>query len=143
VILVVDASVALKGFFRVRKEETHRDRALAILAGIDRERFYLVQPPHFLAEVAAVLARENPENAEEDLLDLQRVEWRLIEDELIYATAVGLSVHLQQHVFDTLYHATALHAPGATLITADPRYYRRAREKGCITLLADFELPLL
>jgi predicted nucleic acid-binding protein len=138
-ILVVDASVALKWFFRTCEDEAHIDRALAILAGIDTGCFQIVQPPHFLAEVAAVLAREKPEDAQEDLFDLQSVEWRLIEDATIYATAVDLSVRLRHHLFDTLYHATALHTPGATLVTADQHYYDKARDMGCIALLADFD----
>jgi predicted nucleic acid-binding protein len=32
----------------------------------------------------------------------------------------------------------ALHTPGAVLITADERYYNKARAEGQITLLADF-----
>jgi predicted nucleic acid-binding protein len=138
-ILVVDASVALKWFFRACEDEAYIDRALAILAGIDTGRFQLVQPPHFLAEVAAVLAREKPEDAQEDLFDFQSIEWRLIEDMAIYATAVDLSVRLRHHLFDTLYHATVLHTPGATLVTADQHYYDKARDMGRIALLADFD----
>ena len=138
-ILVVDTSVALKWFFRACEDEAHTDSALAILAGIDTGRFQMVQPPHFLAEVAAVLAREKPEDAQEDLLDLQRVEWRLIEEATVYAAAVDLSIRLRRHLFDTLYHATALHTPGATLVTADQHYYDRARGTGHIALLADFD----
>ena len=69
-ILVVDASVALKWFFRIRGNEANADDALAILSGIDEDRIQLVQPPHFIAEVAAVLAREKPDVAQEDLRDL-------------------------------------------------------------------------
>jgi predicted nucleic acid-binding protein len=44
---------------------------------------------------------------------------------------------LRQHLFDTLYHAVALET-GATLVTADERYYETARGEGNITLLSDF-----
>ena len=136
--LVVDASVALKWFFRASGEEEHTDHALAILAAIDTNRLKMSQPPHFLAEVAAVLAREKPGGAHDDLIDLQNITWRLIEGAAIYATAVDLSIRLQHHLFDTLYHATALHIPGAILVTADRRYYDKARPEGRIVLLADY-----
>jgi predicted nucleic acid-binding protein len=43
-------------------------------------------------------------------------------------------------MFDTLYHAVALHTPDAVLVTADKRYYDKARSEGQIILLADFKL---
>jgi predicted nucleic acid-binding protein len=62
--------------------------ALAILSGIDEGRIQLVQPPHFIAEVAAVLAREKLDDAQEDLRDLLDVECRFVEDSTIYASKV-------------------------------------------------------
>ena len=59
----------------------------------------------------------------------------------IYATAIDLSTRLRQHVFDTLYHATALHHEGATLITADEAYYGKASAEGGIVRLRDFVSP--
>jgi predicted nucleic acid-binding protein len=53
-ILVVDTSVVLKWFFYVAADEEHVDRALAILTAVDTQQVTMVQPPHFLAEVAAV-----------------------------------------------------------------------------------------
>lgn len=91
-ILVVDASVALKWFLHIRDNESDSDRALAILAGIDDGRIQLAQPPHFIAEVAAVLAREKAEEAQEDLLDLLNVESQLVHAPAIYATAIRLSI---------------------------------------------------
>ena len=54
-----------------------------------------------------------------------------------YATALDLAVRHRHHLFDTLYHAVALHTPGAVLVTADERYYNKARLEGQIALLAD------
>lgn len=54
---------------------------------------------------------------------------------------VDASMRYQHHLFDTLYHAVALHTPGAVLITADARYYAKARLEGQISLLEDFSLP--
>ena len=137
-ILVVDASVALKWFLQVPDREPDRDRALTLLIGVDDESVQLVQPAHFIAEVAAVLARANPDAAEADLLDLLNVECSTIETPETYATALELSIRYRHHLFDTLYHAVALHVPGASLITADRRYYDKASGEGRIVLLADW-----
>lgn len=136
-IAVVDASVALMWFFRESDDEPHAGRAVAVLQDVDAGRLTLVQPPHFLAEVAAVLARKGPATAQANLLDLQMIEWQVVESPAIYATAVDLSVALRRHLFDTLYHATALHTEGATFITADNAYYGKARGHPRITRLQD------
>lgn len=138
-IVVVDASVALKWFFQGREDEADCDLALAILAGIDEGRIHMLQPPHFVAEVTAVLAREKPEEAQDDLLDLLAIESRFAEEPEIYATAMDLAIRCQHHLFDTLYHAVALNTPDATLVTADRRYYEKAAGFGRITLLPDFK----
>ena len=140
-ILVVDASVALKWFLGARPGETQAGNAAAILRAAEAGRVQMVQPPHFLAEVAAVLARELPATAGEDLLHLQSVEWGVAEWPWIYATAIDLSIRLRHHVFDTLYHATALHHEGATLVTADEAYYGKAHAEGGIVRLRDFAPP--
>ena len=125
-IVVVDASVALKWFFRERTDEPYADRAVAVLRDVGAGRSRMVQPPHFFAEVAAVLARKAPETARENLFDLQLLEWESVESPAIHATAIDFSINLRHHLFDTLYHATAMHTEGATLITADDSYYASA-----------------
>lgn len=137
-ILVVDASVALKWFFQSRDNETDCGLALAILAGIDEGRVQLLQPAHFIAEVTAVLAREKPAEAGNDLLDLLNIESRFSDESEIYATAIDLSVRYRHHLFDTLYHAVALHSPSAILITADETYYRKAHGAGRMMRLQDY-----
>lgn len=139
-ILVVDASVAIKWFLHFREDEDHCQRALEILARIGDGRVLLVQPPHFLAEMGAVLAREKPADALADLSDLMVVEFESAAEPVVYQTACELALRLGQHLFDTLYHAVTLHTPGATLVTADKRYFRNARDVGRIALLADFVL---
>jgi predicted nucleic acid-binding protein len=91
-----------------------------------------------MAEVAAVLAREKPGEAQDDLLDLLNVERRTIDTADIYATALELSIRFRQHLFDTLYHAVALHTPDAILVTADRRYYDKACGAGQIVLLSNW-----
>jgi len=140
VILVVDASVAIKWFLKFRKDEDHCRQALEILARVGDGRVRMMQPPHFLAEMGAVLARQKPADALSDLRDLMTVEFEPAAEPAVYETACELAVRLGQHLFDTLYHAVALHTPGATLVTADKRYYRKASDVGRIALLGDFAL---
>ena len=56
--VVVDASVALKWFFRTHDDEADVEHALDLLRGVADDRVSLVQPVHFIAEVAAVLVRQ-------------------------------------------------------------------------------------
>jgi predicted nucleic acid-binding protein len=130
--IVVDASVALKWFFQ--EDEDHNDEAIALLVG-----YQLIQPPHFIAEVAAVLARKNPIEADLDLADLLEIEMAIADEPTIYQQAIRLSIDLNHHLFDTLYHAVALETNGALLITADNVYYEKAKHLGRIKLLADFK----
>lgn len=112
--------------------------ALSILYAVDEGRINLMQTPHFIAEVAAVLAREKPDEAEDDLFDLLNIESRFANEPEIYTTAIDLAKRYRHHLFDTLYHAVALNTPGATLITADTIYYQKAKESGRILLLKDY-----
>lgn len=128
--IVVDASVALKWF--LQDNEDHCDKAIALLIG-NR----LIQPPHFIAEVAAVLARKKPAEADQDLADLLEVEMAIADEPPIYQQAIRLSIDLNHHLFDTLYHAVALETKDALLITADNVYYEKAKHLGRIKLLAD------
>ncbi|MXY52794.1 MAG: type II toxin-antitoxin system VapC family toxin [Gammaproteobacteria bacterium] len=140
-IVVVDASVALKWFLKWRPEEADADAAVAILEAVGDGRLEMLQPPHFIAEVAAVLTRVNPDGALQDLDDLGQVDWTVAESSTIYAPAATLAIRLQHHLFDTLYHATSLSTPGAMLITADDAYFDKAAPEGRVVRLADFTLP--
>ena len=73
-----------------------------------------------------------------DLLDL---DLRWMESTAIYLIACDLAVRLNHHLFDTLYHAVALHASETTLITADQRYFDNAQAIGQIALLRDLPRP--
>ena len=137
-IAVVDASVAIKWFLFFRPDEDHADLALKILEEAVLRKLKLVQPPHFIAEVAAVLARTKPDEAQDDLLDLLNIESATVDTPEIHATALELAIRHQHHLFDTLYHAVALHTPGATLITADQRYFDKAKGEGQVILLSDW-----
>lgn len=138
--VVLDASVIIKWVFADRAEESHSFHALQILQLITEARLAVVQPPHWLSEVAAVIARLDPGRARRAVSLLYALEFPVIADVEIYQKACDLSSSLTQHVFDTLYHAVALHESEATLITADERYYRRAHRLGRIVRLQDFTL---
>jgi predicted nucleic acid-binding protein len=138
-ILVVDASVAIKWFLYGQANEAHADVALSVLEQSVLGFITLVQPPHFMAEVAAVLARLRPEQVQQDLLNLQDIDHRVLQSPATYATAVALAMRHQHHVFDTLYHAVALNTPGATLLTADQRYYGKVKGEGQIMRLEDWQ----
>jgi predicted nucleic acid-binding protein len=138
--LVVDASVAVKWFFRSREAEADVVAALGILRAVAIGQVALIQPPHFVAEVTAVLAREAPQTAATARRDLLDIEVAVADEPNIYRRAMALAIPFRHHVFDTLYHAVALETPGAMLVTADARYLRNARAAGRIVLLAGFEL---
>jgi predicted nucleic acid-binding protein len=135
--IVVDASVALKWFFRDRDDEPDAEAALAVLRGVRDGAFALLQPPHFVAEVAAVLAREMPATALHRLRDLLDIEMTVVDDSLVYTRAMSLARQYGHHLFDTLYHAVAIESR-AMLITADDRYARKARDDRHVVRLADF-----
>ena len=137
--VVVDASVAIKWFFRLRDDERDIDAALELLRGVLDDRVKLIQPPHFIAEMGAVLAREMPGAAAASLKNLLDIEMQIVGGEAVYTKAVDLSVRLQHHLFDTLYQAVALASVDGVLVTADERYYRKASAVGRIMRLADFE----
>ena len=138
--VVLDASVIVKWVFADRAEESHSFQALQILQLIKMSRIGVVQPPHWLAEAAAVIARLDPDRALQAVSLLYALEFPVMTDVEVYQKACDLSASLAQHVFDTLYHAVALHESGALLVTADERYYRVAHRIGQIVKLKDFVL---
>ena len=137
--LVVDASVAVKWFIRDSNEENDVVSAVDILVGIGRNSIELIQPPHWIAEVTAVLARLQPDLSDDaiDLLDAMELPTRA--ESSVYKLASHLATELNHHLFDTLYHALALQ-DNATLITADRRYFRKSVNHGSICMLADFNI---
>lgn len=138
-ICVVDASVAVKWFAHGdwATREDHMEPATALLlAGRDGAvDFY--QPPHFLAEVAAVLARLTPHTASQSIEDLAAMSLTWAAPTVAFHSAIALATQLNHHLFDTLYHALALETPGTRFVTADRRYFDKARHLGQIIWLPD------
>ena len=139
-ICVVDASVAVKWFaegdWALREGDI--EPALEILKASTRGTMDFYQPPHFLAEVAAVVSRLNPARAQQYCDNLAQLNITWAAPTVAYARAIELARQLEHHLFDTLYHAAALSVPGAVLVTADRRYFAKAQHLGQIAWLADF-----
>jgi predicted nucleic acid-binding protein len=138
--LVIDASVAIKWFIRSKNEE-HVPKAVEILEGIGDNRISIIQPPHWMAETIAVLARLQPDKVARaiDLLDAMEIPVKATASE--YKLASRMALDLDHHLFDTLYHALALREE-ATLITADRQYFNKAAGLGLINMLSDFYAKL-
>lgn len=136
---VADASVVVKWLLPDAEGEEDVDRAIGLLRAVEKGRVKLHQPPHWLAEAAAVVARISPDTAEDDVSDLHELPRSIVRSRGVYRTACKLSVELSHHLFDTLYHAVALETAEAVLVTADERYYAKAHGRGAILRLAEFE----
>jgi predicted nucleic acid-binding protein len=136
--VVVDASVTIKWLLPEHPDETDGAQALALLDAVRNNHIQLVQPPHWLTEVGAVLARLDPVLAKPAVALLRAMEFPVKDEAEIYASGIDLAVELNHHLFDTLYHAVALTGFADTLITADLRYLRKARRKGAVCTLTDF-----
>lgn len=138
--IVVDASVAIKWLVPFRPEEADVGKALALFEKINQQDVLMIQPPHFIAEVMAVLTRLEPDYADRLFIAVSNLDMAIEDNTKIYRTAIRLSIDLNHHLFDTLYHAVALYTPSTTLITADEAYYRKAQGIGQIMRLQDFAL---
>jgi predicted nucleic acid-binding protein len=138
VTLVVDASVILKWLLRDLKAQAETERATQLMEHILSGYEPMLQPIHWLAEVAAVLTRLSPQSVETDVALLQALEIPASDSPDVLRRGCRLAVDLDQHLFDTLYHAVALETQDATLITADQRYFAKARSFGCVMRLADW-----
>ena len=140
--VVLDASVIVKWIFANRAKEAHSLQALQILQFVKESRVTVVQPPHWLAETAAVIVRLDPGRARQAVSLLHALEFPVVTAVEVYHKACDLSASLKQHVFDTLYHAVALTEPGAVLVTADELYYRKAYRASRIVRLKEFRLSI-
>jgi predicted nucleic acid-binding protein len=117
-------------------QEPDVDSALALLEAFREDRISPLQPPHWLAEVSAVVTRLRPEIADFAIQLLGAMDLPVEEDLEVYRRAGRLSRQLNHHVFDTLYHAVALERQ-AILISADDTYVRKAFHLGRLVSLAD------
>lgn len=138
--ITIDASVVIKWIFPERAHETHQSEALHLLHAIKKDMLTVVQPVHWLTETAAVMVRLQPETADEATNLLTAMEFSILDTPAIYHLAIQLAIRFNHHLFDTLYHAVALHHGNCKFITADEKYYQKAVTQGAITRLADFSV---
>ena len=138
--VVADASVTIAWLFAANADEPGGDSALELFEASGTGLIELMQPPHWIAETVAVAVRKDPSRTEAVIAILKAlgVETEATADILV--RAADLANRLNHHLFDTLYHAVALET-GATLVTADDRYFAKARSQGHIVLLRDFQYP--
>lgn len=135
--VVVYASVILKWLFDDPERESQTQEATSLMQAVVDGHVEVLQPIHWAIEVAAVLARKTPNTAEDNVRLLTALDLATVVDEDILLRACRLSVKLDHHLFDTLYHAVALER-SAVLITADEHYRRKAERMGHIRALADW-----
>ncbi len=140
--LVLDASVCLKWYLSGDLYEPDSDIARDLLERVTEGLVQAKQPSVWLAEIAAVLARKLPLDAARYARELQRLEVDIDDDASVLARAIKLSIELNHHFFDTIYHAIAIERK-ISLITADEHYFRKARALGSIVLLRDWRPPPL
>ncbi len=137
--LSVDASVALEWFFADQPGEADVVQARSLLPAIASGHIELVQPPHWIVEIIAVVARRTPTLIAETVSTISGLTAHVVANDATYLRSAELAARLKQHVFDTLYHAVALER-GAVLVTADERYFAAARGEGSIETLSNFRL---
>jgi len=132
--LVIDASVAVKWFLQEPHAEADHDVAAAVLLALRSGEAEAVQPVHWPLEVAAVMARREPERSEAAVALLDALDLEVADGVEVLLRAVRMAAELDAHLFDTLYHAVAL-SRDDVLVTADRRYFDRAAALGSVELL--------
>ena len=138
-IVVLDASVILKWLLEDPAREPDTEKAFALVEAVVSGSLEILQPVHWLAEVAAVAARLVPQTAIGDVEMLAAFEFPTTDSPTVIRRATSLAIETNHHLFDTLYHAVALEHEDALLVTADDRYYRKAKGYGTIRALHDWE----
>jgi predicted nucleic acid-binding protein len=139
VTVVLDASVILKWLFEDPAREPDTDKALAVIKAVIQGDLEILQPVHWLAEVAAVAARLAPQTAIQDIEMLSAMRFPTSDEPNVIRRATSLALETKHHLFDTLYHAVALENDDSLLVTADDRYRKKAEHFGMIAALHDWE----
>jgi predicted nucleic acid-binding protein len=139
VIAVIDASVIIKWLLQNPEREADTDKATQLMERVTNGEQPVLQPTHWIVEVGAVLARESPGTAVDDVGMLIALELPTTDDLEVLNRGVQLAIELEQHLFDTYYHGVALETSECMLITADERYFRAAHAKGCVINLTEWK----
>ena len=136
--LVIDASVIIKWVLNEPAIEPDTAAALSLLQALETGDHNIFEPPHWIGEVLAVIARKSIPLVPGAIAQLRAIGAEIVADDAMYLRAADMSDRLKHHMFDTLYHAVALEH-GATLVTADQRYFNVAINEGAIVRLRDFK----
>ena len=72
--VVIDASVVIKWLLQDPEREANTDKATNLMKAVLTGNQPALQPPHWIVEVGAVLARESPASAVEDVTMLNALE---------------------------------------------------------------------
>jgi len=139
VIAVIDASVVIKWLLQDPEREAGTEKATQLMELVTNGEQPVLQPTHWLVEVSAVLARESPGTAVDDVGMLTALELPTTNELPVLRRGVELAMELKQHFFDSYYHGVALETPDGVLITADERYLRAARAQGNIVSLMEWK----
>lgn len=136
-LVVPDASVILK-WVLPSDEEADAAAAMRLRDAAAAGKLALRVPPLWLYEVGNILTRKFPTHALallESLIAFGMPEgdagerWR--------RQAVALAQEYRVTFYDAAYHALALVEQG-TFVTADGKYFDRAKRAGSVSLLAEF-----
>lgn len=136
--VVLDASVILKWLLEDPAREPDTDKASSLIEAVMRNELTVLQPPHWLVEVAAVVARLSPQTAVDDIQMLSAMQLPTNDEPNVLRRATTLAIDTDHHLFDTLYHAIALEHEDTVLITADDKYRRKSAHHGKIVALHDW-----
>jgi predicted nucleic acid-binding protein len=140
-IVVPDASVILKWVLE-REDDPGHAQAIELQEALLAEEVEIRLPTLWRYEVGNVLGLKKPMMAMELMSALLAYEF----DEVPLRTEYALDVlkHMQEvpgvTFYDAAYHVLALRTKGLYL-TADAAYVRRAKRKGHVSLLADWQGP--
>lgn len=138
-IFVPDASVILKWAIGL-ESELDREKAIHILDAWVGNNIEIVLPELWVFEVGNVLGRMVPDSALEKMETL--LEFRFKTKELNKQTCKSifkLMKDLSVSFYDASYHALAQRM-GGVLITADDKYYQKARARGNIEFLGNLSI---
>jgi predicted nucleic acid-binding protein len=134
-LIVPDASIIIKWALPTAGERA-AEQALEFLADWQAGAIDLLAPSLWRYEVTNVLARKAGGSAIALLSALLELELPTVDpDRQLLVDAVGITTRLPGvTVYDAAYHALALRVRGV-FVTADERYFRRARRLGAVELL--------
>ncbi|MBU0578389.1 type II toxin-antitoxin system VapC family toxin [Patescibacteria group bacterium] len=130
--VVVDASVIIKAISQDNLQV--KKKISSLLKKVEQDKTHLFAPPIFWAECANALRFSNKDKKENqnNLQKIFNLPIRLTQPtSKSIMRSLEISQQLGDTVYDSWYHVTALWL-GAIFITADKKYYNKAKNIGSI-----------